>query len=43
MAFRLAGKIVFFVGTRKEFEAEPGRKKHSGGISIPAESIAAAI
>jgi len=39
----VGGKIEFFVGTRKDFEAEQDRKKHSGGISIPAESIAAGI
>ena len=29
----VGGKIEFFVGTRKEFEAEQGRKNHSGAIS----------
>ena len=33
------GKIEFFVGTRKEYEAEQGKKNHSGGFSAPAESI----
>jgi hypothetical protein len=32
------GKIEFFVGTRKEYEAEQNRKNHSGGLSTPAES-----
>lgn len=27
------GKIEFFVGTRKDYEAEQGRKNHSGGLS----------
>jgi hypothetical protein len=27
------GKIEFFVGTRKDFEAEQGRKNHSEGFS----------
>jgi hypothetical protein len=39
----VGGKIEFFVGTRKAFEAEQARKKHSGGISILAESIAGGI
>ena len=34
----VGGKIEFFVGTRKEFEAEQGRKKHSGRFSASAES-----
>ena len=29
----VGGKIEFFVGTRKEFEAEQGRKNHSGAFS----------
>lgn len=29
----VGGKIEFFVGTQKEYEAEQGRKKHSGGLS----------
>jgi len=37
---RVGGKIEFFVGTRKEFEAEQASKKHSRGILIAAESIA---
>ncbi len=32
------GKIEFFVGTRKEYEAEQSKKNHSGGVSTPAES-----
>jgi hypothetical protein len=31
------GKIEFFVGTRKEYDAEQNKKKHSGGASIPLE------
>jgi hypothetical protein len=34
------GTIEFFVGTRKEYEAEQGKKNHSGGLSTPAELIA---
>jgi hypothetical protein len=29
----VGAKIEFFVGTRKEYEAEQGRKKHSGRFS----------
>jgi hypothetical protein len=29
----VGGKIEFFVGTQKEYEAEQGRKNHSGGFS----------
>ncbi len=32
------GKIEFFVGTRKDYEAEQGRKNHSGGFSTMPES-----
>ena len=31
------GKIEFFVGTRKEYDAEQSKKNHSGGASIPLE------
>ena len=31
------GKIEFFVGTRKEYDAEQGKKNHSGGIVSPIE------
>jgi hypothetical protein len=34
------GKIEFFVGTRKEYEAEQGKKNHSGSVSRAAESNA---
>ena len=34
----IGGKIEFFVGTKKEYEAEQGRKNHSEGISTPVES-----
>jgi hypothetical protein len=27
------GKIEFFVGTRKQYDAEQGKKNHSGGIA----------
>lgn len=33
----IGGKIEFFVGTKKEYEAEQGRKNHSEGISTPVE------
>jgi hypothetical protein len=36
----IGGKIEFFVGARKEYEAEQGKKKHSEGILTPAESTA---
>ena|ERR1700731_39871 len=36
----VGGKIEFFVGTKKEYEAEQGRKNHSGGFSLPVESSA---
>jgi hypothetical protein len=35
------GKIEFFVGTRKEYDAEESKKNHSGGASIPLEPITA--
>jgi hypothetical protein len=34
----VGGKIEFFVGTKKEYEAEQGKKNHSGGFSSLAES-----
>jgi len=34
----IGGKIEFFVGTKKEYEAEQGRKNHSEEISTPSES-----
>jgi hypothetical protein len=36
----VGARIEFFVGTKKEYEAEQGRKKHSGALSPPAESTA---
>lgn len=33
----VGGKIEFFVGSQKEFEADQSRKKHSGAIPAPAE------
>lgn len=36
----VSGKIEFFVGTEKEFEAEQGRKNHSSGFSNSAELVA---
>jgi hypothetical protein len=36
----VGGKIEFFVGTKKEYEAEQGRKNHSGRFSTPVEWIA---
>lgn len=39
----IGGKIEFFVGTRKEYEAEQGRKNHSEGTSGPPEVTMAAI
>jgi hypothetical protein len=35
------GKIEFFVGTRKEYDAEESKKNHSGGASIPLELVTA--
>ena len=29
----IGGKIEFFVGTRKEYDAEENKKNHSGGAS----------
>jgi hypothetical protein len=34
----IGAKIEFFVGTRKEFDAEQGKKNHSGGFSAVTES-----
>jgi hypothetical protein len=39
----VGGKIEFFVGTRKEYDAEQNRKNHSGGVSRPADSIATGL
>ena len=36
----VSGKIEFFVGTKKEYEAEQGKKNHSGGFSTAVESLA---
>lgn len=33
----VGGKIEFFVGSRKEYEAEQNKKNHSGGIALPQE------
>ena len=33
----VGGKIEFFVGTRKEYDAEESKKNHSGGPSIALE------
>lgn len=35
----VGGKIEFFVGTKKDFEAEQGKRNHSGGFSIPLEMV----
>jgi hypothetical protein len=37
---KIGGTIQFFVGTRKEYDAEENKKNHSGGLSIPPEIIA---
>jgi hypothetical protein len=34
-------RIGFFVGTRKEYEAEEGKKNHSRGVSVSPEANAA--
>ncbi len=34
----VGGKIEFFVGTRKDYDAEQNKKNHSGGIALPAEA-----
>ena len=36
----IGGRIEFFVGTKKEYEAEQGKKNHSQGVFTPADSIA---
>jgi hypothetical protein len=36
----VGARIEFFVGTKKEYEAEQGKKKHSGALSAPADSSA---
>lgn len=33
----IGGKIEFFVGTRKEYDAEQGKKNHSGAVTSPGE------
>ena len=33
------GKIEFFVGTRKDYEAEQGKRNHSSGFSTVPESV----
>jgi hypothetical protein len=38
----IGGKIEFFVGTQKEYEAEQGKKNHSGGRAT-AESILSGV
>ena len=35
----VGAKIEFFVGTRKDYEAEQGKKNHSGGFSVPLETV----
>jgi hypothetical protein len=37
------GKIEFFVGTRREYDAQESKKNHSGGASISVESIRATV
>ena len=37
------GKIEFFVGTRKDYEAEQGKKNHSGGFSTAPESAVTGV
>jgi len=37
----IGGKIEFFVGTRKEYEAEEGKKNHSRGFPAARESTRA--
>lgn len=39
----VGGKIEFFVGTQKEFEAEQRKKKHSGGRTTARELSAADV
>jgi hypothetical protein len=38
----IGGKIEFFVGTEKEFEAEQQKKNHSGGL-LTSESFASGL
>jgi hypothetical protein len=33
----VGGKIEFFVGTRKQYDAEENKKNHSGGVVSPPE------
>jgi len=35
----VGAKIEFFVGTRKDYEAEQGKKNHSEGFSVPLETV----
>jgi len=35
----IGGKIEFFVGTKKDYEAEQGKKNHSEGFSTLPESV----
>jgi hypothetical protein len=37
------GKIEFFVGTRKDYEAEQGKRNHSGGFSTVPESTVTGV
>ena len=34
----VGGKIEFFVGTRKEYDAEQGKKNHSRDLAVPPDS-----
>ena len=38
----VGGKIEFFVGTQKEYDAEKNKKDHSGGMIIWADSVRSA-
>lgn len=40
---QVGGKIEFFVGTQKEFEAEEQKKNHSGGRTTARELSVAAV
>jgi len=39
----VGGKIEFFVGTRKEYEAEESKKNHSGGFATSGDLAAAIV
>lgn len=39
----VGGKIEFFVGTQKDYDAEENKKNHSRGFPIPDESITASL